>query len=268
MRRAEGERGAHVRQRLADVLLRQRVHEIEVHVAEERHRGFGGRCRFVGIVHAPERHELTGREALHAEREAIDAGLAKARELVALEGPRIRFERDLGIGLQRHPRADAREQTIDRRGREQARRAATDEDADHPAAPDAGQRELEVAQQGVDIGTFGQRFRAAADLVRVEVAVRALAQAPRHVHVERERRECGEVRLVRRERDARRPGVHGALLRCGASSGRARAAALRSASMRASSMRMAFPRCETRFLCSSVISAAIRPLSTSRKCGS
>ena len=86
-------------------------------------------------------------------------------------------------------------QRVDRRGGKHARRAAADEHRHHLAAPDRRQRELEVGEQRVDVA-FG--FGVAANFVGIEVAVRALLQAPRDVHVQRQRRQRGEARLRRR----------------------------------------------------------------------
>ncbi len=85
----------------------------------------------------------------------------------------------------------AGEQPIDGRGGEEAGRAAADEHGADLAAPDRRQRGLEIGEQRIDVRVFGNR---AARLVRVEVAVRALAHAPRQVHVQRQRRQHGEAR--------------------------------------------------------------------------
>ena len=69
----------------------------------------------------------------------------------------------------------------------------------HAPAPDERQRRLEVGDQRVDVARLGQRAGVVAPGVRIEVAVRALLQAPRQVHVERERRQ-------RRQRQ--RAGTH------------------------------------------------------------
>ena len=86
-------------------------------------------------------------EALHADRDAVDAGVAEAAEARRLDRAGVRFERDLGAGLERQARAHAGEQRVDRLGREQARRAAADEDADQPPPPDRRQQRLQVEQQ-------------------------------------------------------------------------------------------------------------------------
>ena len=127
VRRRERERRGEIGFGLGDRLLRQRVHQVEVDVAEDRERRFGGAPRLVGVVHAAERLQVLRVEALDAERQAVHAGRAIAGELLALERARIRFQRDLGVGRERHARANAREQPVDRRRGEEARRAAADE---------------------------------------------------------------------------------------------------------------------------------------------
>ena len=113
MRRREREGRREVGLRLGHGLARQRVHQVEVDVAEDRERRLGRTPRLVGVVHATERHQVLRIEALDAERQPVDARGAKARELLALERPRIRLQRDLGVRRQRHARADAREQPVD-----------------------------------------------------------------------------------------------------------------------------------------------------------
>ena len=147
---------------------------------------------------APEAFEHRIAEALHADREAIHARIAKAAEAPGLHGARIRLEGDFCSRLERHARTHASEQRVDGFGREKARCAAADENADEPPAPNRRQQLLQIEQKPLDVFAFGQRTGA---LVRVEVAVRALAHAPRNVDIERERRQCGEAHLARFSED-------------------------------------------------------------------
>src|SRR5690606_36251425 len=118
--------------------------------------------------------------------EAVDPGLAERREPRGIGGAGIRFERDLGVWGETRLGAHAVEQARDRGTREEARRAAAQKHGlDRPALRERYFR-TQVAQQRVDVVDVAQR---AARLVRIEVAVRALADAPRQVHVERERRQ-------------------------------------------------------------------------------
>ena len=84
-----------------------------------------------------------------------------ARELSRFERAGIRFERDLGVDRERHARAHRAEQALDGRRREQARRAAAEEDRVDAAAPHQRQRLVEVGDQRVDVRGFGQRRRRA-----------------------------------------------------------------------------------------------------------
>ena len=83
VRRRERERRGEVGLRALDRLLRQPVHQVEVDVAEDHERGFGGAARLVVVVHAAERAQLRGIEALDAERQAIDAGREEVRRTSA-----------------------------------------------------------------------------------------------------------------------------------------------------------------------------------------
>jgi hypothetical protein len=69
--------------RLPDGLLRQRVHEIEVDVVEDRQRRDRGGTRLIRVVDAAERREVRVVEALDAERQPVDAGGPESGEPVA-----------------------------------------------------------------------------------------------------------------------------------------------------------------------------------------
>jgi hypothetical protein len=148
--------------------------------------------RLAVVVDPSERLQAGRIEALDPDRQPVDPGSAEVAELLGLERPGVRLERDLGIGCELEPRAERGEQTVDRFCREQARRPAAEEDRVHPPSPYRRQRAFEVGDQRVDVRAVGQRL---AQLVRVEVAVRTLAHAPRDVDVERERRQRGEAEL-------------------------------------------------------------------------
>ena len=128
-------------------------------------------------------------EALDADREAVHARVAEVAELRLLEGAGVRLQRDLGVGLHRQQRARRGEEAVDRARREEAGRAAADEDRVHAPAPYLRHARLEVRDHRVHVARLGHL---APRLVRVEVAVGALLQAPRDVDVERERRQGRE----------------------------------------------------------------------------
>ena len=113
------------------------------------------------VVHAAERAQRGVVEALHADRQARDAGRAEGAEALALEGAGVGLERDLAARLQRQPRADVGQQAVDALGREQAGRAAADEDAVHAPAPDQRQRGFQVGAQRVEVARLGQLRRVA-----------------------------------------------------------------------------------------------------------
>ena len=146
---------------------------------------------WLAVVHAADALEQRVVETLHADRQPVDARLRKRPKTLALEGAGVGLERDLAGRLQRQQAAHARQQGVDAVGRKQARRAATDEHADDRSAPHQRQRRLEVGPQGLQVTRFGQS--GCGDLMRVEIAIRAFGQAPRQVHVQRQRRQRREL---------------------------------------------------------------------------
>ena len=163
--------------------------EVDVGVAGVL-RGFHRRLRLGGGVDAAQPAQLVVVEALHAERDAVDARREIAVETAVLDRAGVGLQGDLGVVGQRQPFAYAVEQARDQFRREQAGRAAAEKDADDGApfkcGGEVGAVGVEVGQQVVDVGGVGRRL--AAQTVRVEVAVRAFLHAPRHVHVQRQRR--------------------------------------------------------------------------------
>src|ERR1051326_5680532 len=81
-------------------------------------RASDGTARLVRAMDAPERREHGIVEALHAERDAVHARVAKAAEARRLYGAGIRLERDLGARLEDDARAHARQELVDRLRRE------------------------------------------------------------------------------------------------------------------------------------------------------
>ena len=55
--------------------------------------------RFVGGMNAAEKLEQPGLKRLHADADAIDAGVTVAKKFLAIDGARIRFQGDFAIGL-------------------------------------------------------------------------------------------------------------------------------------------------------------------------
>ncbi len=216
VRRAERDRLAHVGERQRRRLLGKGVHEVGVHLREGLERAGERAARLVRAVHASDRLEACVVEALHAERQAIDSRLAVAAEARRLEGAGIGFERDLGIGIDPQARAQRRDEALDRLRREQARRAPADEDRVEAPPPDLRQARLEIGYESVHVARLGQ---VAAPFVRVEIAIRALAKAPRDMRVERERRKLGELDAREVGEGRVRLGHRGIIPREAASSG-------------------------------------------------
>ena len=256
VRRRESERLLRVGECLFDGLSRQAVHQVEVEIVEVMRGERRGAARLSGVVDAAERLELRRIEALDAERQAVDAGRTEGGELVGLDGAGVGFQRDLRVVHQRQAGADGGEQRVERLGGKQARRAAAEEDADDPAAPDERQRRFQVGDQRGDVLGFRQ---AVAQRMRIEVAVRALLHAPGNVHVERQRQRCAEFQraVMRRRSRGRRPDRDDAR---GFAPGHARRVCSRSTSSAS-----AWPRCDRRFFSAASSSATVMPASGRKK---
>ena len=122
-------------------------------------------------------------EALYTNRKAVDAGLPKSLEMFAVNSTRIGLQGDFRIWNQWHACADTTEQLIHVIRCKQAGSAAADEHRLHRSAPGCGQILFKVAQQGADVALLRDVITC---LVRVEVAVRALAYTPGYVDVQRQ----------------------------------------------------------------------------------
>ena len=186
MRRRQRERGAHIGHRTGQVLSWQGVHEVQVEIAQARRVQFlGGGAGVLHAMDASEPLEHGRGEALCAQRHAGDAGGAIIGEAATLDGPGIRFQRDLGSGGQQQPAAQCLEQPRQCCGLEQARRATAQEDAGDRAPANSWQLRVQILEQGVEVGRLRQ---VPVQGMRIEVAVRALAHAPGKVQVERQGR--------------------------------------------------------------------------------
>ena len=142
--------------------------------------------RFARRVDAPERREPPVVEALRTERYTVDARRAVLGEARVLDGAGVRFERDLEIGART---AAARARAASSRSIDSAANrlgVPPPKNTEMSVAPPrVGGRELEILEQRSRYASLRQPR--ARHLVRVEVAVRALAHAPRQVDVQRER---------------------------------------------------------------------------------
>jgi len=131
-------------------------------------------------------------EALHADGQARDARRAEGAKAVFLERAGVGLHRHFAARRQGQTGTDIAQQSVDGCRRKQTGRAAADEDALHLTAPDQRESRFEVGAQGVEVALLGQ-VAATRPGVRIEVAVRALFQAPRQVHIQRQRRQAGEL---------------------------------------------------------------------------
>ena len=183
-------RALHVGQCAVQRLLRQRVHQVQIDVGvagilRRLHCGLGLTSR----VDATEPLQFVVVEALHAERNAVDAGRQVTVEATVFDGAGIGFQGDLGVIGQRQARAHAVEQAVDQLRRKQAGCAATEKNTDDRSTFECrGEIDavgIQISQQMIDV--VGVRRRLAAQAVRIEIAVRALLHAPRHVDVQRQR---------------------------------------------------------------------------------
>ena len=165
-------------------LARPRVDEIERIALERRARDLHRIERFLRGVQPAEFLQRRIVERLHAERHAIDAGRAIAAKARRLDAGRIGLERDLDVGRDRPVLADRVEDRADgrraasatacRRPRRWSRRCA---------------RRYALGGRG-DLGREGAHVALLVDAgvahMAVEVAIRALRQAERPVHVDAE----------------------------------------------------------------------------------
>ncbi|MNH21719.1 hypothetical protein D3C79_815410 [compost metagenome] len=105
------------------------MHQVHVEVVEAGRPGHA-RCAngFVAIVDAPKRLQFGRLEALHANRQAIDARLPVRLELLLLERPWVGFQRDFNVRREGDALLHAAQQPAKGIGAEQARGAAAEED--------------------------------------------------------------------------------------------------------------------------------------------
>ena len=212
MRRRKTDRGIDVFHGLHQRLSRQRVHQVKVYVVEARLGDLNGGARLRGVVDAAERLEMRRVEALDADRQPVDAERAKLGELARLECSRIRFQGDLCIRRELQAGADGRQQFIETARRQKRRCAAAKKHRVDRASPDLRQGPFQVGDQRSDVALFQCAIeiqqRAVAGglhpfrLMRIEIAIRTLANAPGDVYVEGQRRQYRQ-----RDRPLRNGGV-------------------------------------------------------------
>src|SRR6266508_4182581 len=110
----------------------------------------------------------------------------RSRLMLSKEAFAISIARRASWSSWMRPSAKRRDQGLDRGRRKEAGRAAPEENTVDAPPPHVGQRELEIGDQGLDVGPLRD---VAPRLVGIEIAVRTLLHAPGNVNVEREGRE-------------------------------------------------------------------------------
>jgi hypothetical protein len=164
--------------------VRKSIHQVDVEVRDARSVQLcDGRAGFVRRVNAPESSQVARIEALPAERNAIDTHARVAAEAPALHGAGIGLERDLSPGREAQSAANALENAADGVRREEARRPATEENARDRALCGVRRLCLQVPEHRIDVALLRDL---ALLRVRIEIAIRALAHAPRQVNVDGE----------------------------------------------------------------------------------
>ena len=144
-------------------------------------------------MHAAKGLEISRVETLHAQRQALDASRLESGEPRLLECARIGLQRDFRVGREGNACAHPGENAIDRVRRKKARRTAPKKHPEDAAAPNRRQGKLEIGDQCIDVLSFGQSFT---PLVRIEIAIRTLLEAPRNMYVQRERRQRRKARAA------------------------------------------------------------------------
>ncbi len=173
------------------------VDQVERHAGEDRLAGLHRGDRLGDSVAAAEGAQVRVVERLHADRDAVDAGVTVAAKAAGLDAGRVRLQRDLGVRLDRPARGDRLEDRADGGRRHQRRRAAAEEDRAHLAsrrqrramgdlALESGDEPLFVGRRGADVA--------------VEIAIGALRQAERPVNVNGEPG-IAEARQIRHRGD-------------------------------------------------------------------
>ena len=161
-------------------LARPRIDQIEGVTIEDRTRDGNRVERFLRGVQAAQFLQRLIVKRLHAERYAIDAGGAVAAKACRLDAGRIGLERNLGVAGDGPVLADGIENRFDSGGLHQRRRAAAEENRRHATAARARRRGGDFLVYRLHVMRFV--ITAVADMA-VEVAIGALRQAERPVHI-------------------------------------------------------------------------------------
>ena len=167
-------------------LRRQRVNQV---AGKSRKTCGAGRVEGVNrtlcIMQASEKSKFVVVERLNADAETVDADAAKRARVLFGERTRIAFNGDLGVGDEGEPLTKSVENAAKALDCPKTRSSAADEDADEApfveALANGRHARIELRDHGIGIGFA--RNGGTLGLVRNEVAVRALFEAPGEVDV-------------------------------------------------------------------------------------
>src|SRR3990167_8016889 len=146
-------------------------------------RNVDGTPGFIGSVDAPQRAQMRIVETLDAERQTVYTGLAISREASRFHRAGIGLQRDLRTEVERQQHAYLAQNLRNTLAAQQAGRAAAEEHRINLAPPDLRQGQFQVVNQRGYIFLLRKR---AARLMRIEIAIRTLAHAPRDVDIQRQ----------------------------------------------------------------------------------
>jgi len=242
VRKMRGRKGAcdlYVIERLFESLPGQRIHKIQIEIPYPGGLDLlDGSMRVVGRMNAAQDFQRPGIEALRAQGDAVDARVGVTGEPAALDRAWICLQGNFRIVRKSDSLLEDAEQPRKLLWLKQARRSAAEKHRVHPPVLDPRRLDVEVPDERIDVRRIGLT---GLQLMRIEIAVRAFAHAPGHVHVKRQR-------FADHTRLDRGPGADIARA----------ASASRSA-------RIALPRWLKAFFCAGSSSAAVRDNSGSQK---
>lgn len=111
-------------QRLLQRLAGQGVHDVQIEGVEVAAGLLGGAARFVGAMNAPQRAQVAGVKALHANRQPVYPRRAIAGELGDFQRAGVGFQGNFCVRVELEPGVQRAQQAVDMRRAEQAGRAA------------------------------------------------------------------------------------------------------------------------------------------------
>ena len=180
----------HAVQGLADVIVGfggRTVNHVEVDVLEAGRAGLarGGKGASGGVG-ALEHLEHAVRGGLHAEADAVKAGIGKRGKVLRRGGLRVGLGGDLGAWAKPKGRAHRIQDAAQALPAQERGRAATDEDRIR-GAPHAASRHLQLLVQGIEVRA-GEIARAAqlAGGIGIEIAIAATGGAKGNVDIQPE----------------------------------------------------------------------------------